>query len=256
LFDRSSSVRSSCIARGRNYRRDRNERERQDNASAFAPGEIAPSSGSLTYPKLSTRRGDWLSIRNQIGYVAQMPERWHGRLRLNLNYTAAAYGSFGKENDELVDWYVHRYGLKEYEDATWGRISGGFKIRFELVRALLTKPKLLVLDEPLAYLDIVTQQIFLSDVRSISSALDNPIPIIITSQHFYEIEAIANKMIILDDGRCLYSGPILQMPHLEEFRTYEIAVDCEKKDLPLGQHNDKHRFGEILREAGPPTRGE
>jgi ABC-type multidrug transport system ATPase subunit len=194
-------------------------------------GEIAPSSGSFTYPKLSTRRGDWLSIRNQIGYVAQMPERWHGRLRLNLNYTAAAYGSLGKENDELVDWFVHRYGLKEYEDATWDLISGGFKIRFELVRALLTKPKLLVLDEPLAYLDIVTQQIFLSDIRSISSALDNPIPIIITSQHLYEIEAIANKMIILDDGHCLYSGPILQMPPMREFRTYEIAVGCKKKEL-------------------------
>jgi ABC-2 type transport system ATP-binding protein len=88
-----------------------------------------------------------------------------------------------------------------------------------------------VLDEPLAYLDIVTQQIFLSDIRSISSALNNPIPIIITSQHLYEIEAIANKMIILDDGHCLYSGPILQMPHLKEFRTYELAVDCEKKEL-------------------------
>jgi ABC-2 type transport system ATP-binding protein len=88
-----------------------------------------------------------------------------------------------------------------------------------------------VLDEPLAYLDIVTQQIFLSDIRSISSALDNPIPIIITSQHLYEIEAIANKMIILDDGQCLYSGSIRQMPHLKDFRTYEISVHCEKAEL-------------------------
>jgi ABC-2 type transport system ATP-binding protein len=194
-------------------------------------GEIASSSGTLSYPKLSTGQGGWQSIRNQIAYVSQMPDKWNGRLRLNLNYTAAVYGSLAKDNDELVDWYVHRYGLKEYENATWDRISGGYKIRFELVRALLTKPKLLVLDEPLAYLDIVTQQIFLSDIRSISSALANPIPVIVTSQHLYEIEAIANKMIILDDGHCLYSGPILQMPHLKEFRTYEITVNCKKKEL-------------------------
>lgn len=194
-------------------------------------GEIAPTSGVISYPSLSRTSNDWLTIRNQIAYVSQIPEKWNGRLRLNLNYTAAAYGSTGKENDELVDWYVHRYGLKEYEDATWDRISGGFKIRFELVRALLTKPKLLLLDEPLAYLDIVTQQIFLADIRSISSALANPIPIVFTSQHLYEIEAIANKMIILDNGNCLFSGPVGQMPHLTGFRTYEIAVRAEKKEV-------------------------
>jgi len=194
-------------------------------------GELAPTSGSIVYPKLSGHTSDWASIKNQIGSVAQMPERWYGRLRLNLNYTAAAYGSTGRQNDELVDWYVHRYGLKEYEDATWDRISGGFKVRFELVRALLSKPKLLVLDEPLAYLDIVTQQIFLSDIRSISSALDNPIPIIVTSQHLYEIEAVANKMVILDDGNCLFSGLISETPHLKDFRTYEITVHCDKKEL-------------------------
>jgi hypothetical protein len=38
-------------------------------------------------------------------------------------------------------------------------------------------------------------------------------------------------MIILDDGHCLYSGSIKQMPHLKEFRTYEVAVDCKKKEL-------------------------
>jgi hypothetical protein len=41
-----------------------------------------------------------------------------------------------------------------------------------------------------------------------------------------------------------------QPPH---FATSTLALSG---GLPLGQHNDKHRFGEILREAGPPTRGE
>lgn len=194
-------------------------------------GDLKPDSGTVTYPALEQDRMDSFQIKGKLGYVAQLPDRWSGRLRNNLNFTASAYGLTGQENDELVDWYVHRYGLKTYENAQWDEISGGFKIRFELVRALLTRPRLLVLDEPLAYLDIVTQQIFLHDLRSIASAMDRPIPIVVTSQHLHEIEAIADRMVILDDGRCLYSGPIREMPESQEFAMYEAEMESSRGDI-------------------------
>ena len=171
-------------------------------------GAIKHDSGHLEYPLLDVASRDWVAIKTQIGFASQRPDRWFGRLRWNLNYTAAAFGVTGKANTEMVDWYLNRYGLADYEDATWDRISGGYRTRFELVRALLVRPRLLILDEPLAFLDIVTQQIFLADVRSIASALDRPVSVIMTSQHLYEVEAIADRMVILDDGKCLFSGPI------------------------------------------------
>ncbi|MCP4116952.1 MAG: ATP-binding cassette domain-containing protein [Desulfobacteraceae bacterium] len=194
-------------------------------------GKIKCDQGSLSYPALSNENEDWIRIKSQIGYVAQLPERWSGRLINNLRHTAAAYGITGKDNTKLVEEYVARYDLRGFENSTWGEISGGYKIRFELVRALLSRPKLLVLDEPLAYLDIVAQQTFLRDLKSIAYSLENPIPVIVTSQHLHEIESIADQMIVIDDGKCLYSGSVNGLPEFKESWIFEISINGEKKNI-------------------------
>jgi ABC-2 type transport system ATP-binding protein len=193
-------------------------------------GRLSPEEGHITYPALG-ENASWAKIKSQLASVDQLPERWYGSLRHNLNHTAAAFGVLGSKNKDLVDWYVQRYGLHEFADATWDEISGGFKIRFELVRALLSQPRLLVLDEPLAYLDIITQQLFLSDLRSIASSIENPTPIIVTSQHLYEIEAVADRMIILDDGECLFSAPIAHIPEHNEYQCIEATIRASKAEI-------------------------
>lgn len=170
-------------------------------------GELLPDTGQVEYPMLTRNGRGWTHIKLQMADVPQFPEKWHGRLRHNLNYTVAVRGIRGARNRELVDWHMERFGLTDYEDATWDEISGGYKIRFELVRALLSQPKLLVLDEPLAYLDVIARQEFLKNLRAVAASLENPVPVVITSQHLYEIEAVADQMILLDDGKCLYAGP-------------------------------------------------
>src|SRR5262249_14801445 len=87
-------------------------------------------------------------------------------------------------------------------------LSGGYRTRAQLARALLTRPKLLVLDEPLAYLDIVAQDIFLSDLRSLCSDVGHGVPVLITSQHISEIEGIADEIVVLDEGKCRFSGSV------------------------------------------------
>jgi ABC-2 type transport system ATP-binding protein len=105
-------------------------------------GELPPNAGEIAYNGLpGVRMGDCRTIRTHIGYVSQLPNRWPGRLRHNLQHMAAAHGILGRDNLERVDTYVHRYGLLPYQEANWSEISGGFKIRFELVRALLTEPR-------------------------------------------------------------------------------------------------------------------
>jgi ABC-2 type transport system ATP-binding protein len=193
-------------------------------------GRLRPDEGHISYPALG-ENASWAKIKSQLASVDQLPERWYGSLRHNLNHTAAAFGILGNKNKDLVDWYVHRYGLNEFADATWDEISGGFKIRFELVKALLSQPRLLVLDEPLAYLDIITQQLFLSDLRSIASSVENPTPIIVTSQHLHEIEAVADRMIILDGGACLFSAPIDQIPEHNEYQCIEATIRASKADI-------------------------
>ena len=194
-------------------------------------GDLKPDSGQATYPMLQSVGDDWVAIKEKIAFVPQLPDRWYGRLRNNLNYVAATYGARGAANKELVDWQLARYGLSEYENASWDEISGGYKIRFELARALVSQPKLLVLDEPLAYLDIITRQKFLLDLRSIASSLENPIPIVVTSQHLYEIEAIADQLVILDDGNCAFAGQLDDIAKDKSRLVIEISLQAQKAEL-------------------------
>jgi ABC-2 type transport system ATP-binding protein len=174
---------------------------------------------------------DWLKVKSKVAFVPQLPERWYGRLRNNLNFVAATYGARGLANQELVDWQLARYGLQEYENAQWDEISGGYKIRFELARALVAQPKLLLLDEPLAYLDVITRQRFLIDLRAIASSLEDPIPIVVTSQHLYEIEAIADQLVILDDGKCAFAGRLEDIAKNATRVIIEISLRAAKSDV-------------------------
>jgi ABC-2 type transport system ATP-binding protein len=150
-------------------------------------GELAATQGSMRYPALQINQSDWPSIRRQIAFVQQAPEAWVGTLGRYLELYAAAAGVMGDENRVETDFLFHRLGLVDFRDHTWAELSGGFKMRFELARALITKPKLVVLDEPLAPLDLIAQRVFLQDLRDIADSGQAP-SIIMTLQHIFEIE--------------------------------------------------------------------
>jgi ABC-2 type transport system ATP-binding protein len=91
-------------------------------------------------------------------------------------------------------------GLRKYRSYSWKNLSSGYKMRFELARALLRKPKLLLIDEPLANLDILAQQIVLDDFRDIARSPFRPLGIVLSSQQLYEVEKTSDSVIFLKNG--------------------------------------------------------
>jgi ABC-2 type transport system ATP-binding protein len=73
-------------------------------------------------------------------------------------------------------------------------------MRFELARMLLRKPKVLLIDEPLANLDIIAQQTVLEDFRAIAKSVFRPIGIVLSSQQLYEVEKTSDQVIFLKHG--------------------------------------------------------
>jgi ABC-2 type transport system ATP-binding protein len=191
-------------------------------------GEVKQSEGMLCYPELGAVEGkkiDWSTVRRSIAYVPQILKPWHGSLEDNLRFAASSHGIRGKDNDREFLYITERLALTEYLNRSWDELSGGYRLRFELARALIWKPKLLALDEPLANLDFKAQLTLLRDIRNLARSYTAPMAVVISSQHLHEVEAVADDILFLRRGNVVFNGPLKDVGHDRHINTYEI--NCE-----------------------------
>jgi ABC-2 type transport system ATP-binding protein len=194
-------------------------------------GDLAITKGKISYPHIADNTNDWYKIKQNIAFIPQQLKKWNGLLKDNLHFSAANHGIYGKENEEMVDFIIHRLGLTKYKNAKWGDISSGYKLRFELARALVWKPKLLVLDEPLANLDINAKLLFMQDLRLIANIRKHPISIILSSQQLHEIESVVDNIMFLKEGDVIYSGLVKDFGEDRENNTFEFAGNFTREEL-------------------------
>lgn len=166
-------------------------------------GELAISAGNIHFHLLDNQKPDPYTIRQNVSFVPQRIPRWHGYLKDNLHFSASISGLKGEENETMVDFMLERLDLSRYANHTWDQISSGYKTRFEIARVLLQRPKLLILDEPLANLDINAQQTLLSDLRYIAKSQFRPMGVVLSSQQLFEVEKMADTVLFLKNGECL-----------------------------------------------------
>ncbi|MCH5716088.1 ATP-binding cassette domain-containing protein [Niabella hibiscisoli] len=162
--------------------------------------ELQPGSGSLKFD-FGTAIKDEFELRTKLVYIPQRTKKWYGSLKDNLKLVLSSYHYPPQENEPRVLLMIARLGLWNYKHLKWHQLSSGYKMRFELARTLLRKPELLLLDEPLANLDVLAQQIILEDLKSIANSVNNPIALILSSQQLYEVEKISDKVIYLKNGQ-------------------------------------------------------
>lgn len=155
--------------------------------------------GNLQYQIDENASSDY-DLRTKLTYIPQRTPKWYGSLKTNLKFAATHYGIKGEENELIVLMMIIRFGLWKYRNHNWDELSSGYKMRFELARTFLRSPKLLLLDEPLANLDVLAQQLILEDLKNLSQSLSNPLGIILSSQQLFEVEKISDKILFLKNG--------------------------------------------------------
>jgi ABC-2 type transport system ATP-binding protein len=160
-------------------------------------GELYPTGGSISY---NFQHRDRYDLRTQLIYIPQRTDTWRGPMFENLLFTAASYGYPPDEIHAIAELTIARLGLRKFRKHGWKDLSSGYKMRFELARMLLRKPKVLLIDEPLANLDIIAQQTVLEDFRSIAKSVFRPIGIVLSSQQLYEVEKTSDQVIFLKHG--------------------------------------------------------
>lgn len=162
--------------------------------------EISFNDGSLNYSFNEKSKNEY-DLRTKLVYIPQRTEKWYGSLKDNLKFVLSNHGVSPEENEIRTLMMIARLGLWNYKHLKWSELSSGYKMRFELARILLRKPEILLLDEPLANLDVLAQQVILEDLKSIANSVNHPIALILSSQQLYEVEKISDRVIFLKNGK-------------------------------------------------------
>ena len=132
--------------------------------------------------------------KRRIGYVFQDARLFpHYKVRGNLRYGMA------KSMAEQFDKLVALLGIEPLLDRLPGSLSGGEKQRVAIGRALLTAPELLLLDEPLASLDIPRKRELLPYLQRLAREIN--IPMLYVSHSLDEILHLADKVLVLEGGQ-------------------------------------------------------
>jgi molybdate transport system ATP-binding protein len=143
-----------------------------------------------------------------IGYVFQEPRLFpHYNVRSNLLY---GYNRLRPDTRRIaIDQVVEILGIGHLLERRIHCLSGGEQQRVAIGRALLTSPKLLLLDEPLASLDIQRKQELLPFIHRLHRELT--IPVIYVSHAINEILQLADRVALLKDGRLTGVGTLNEM---------------------------------------------
>jgi len=129
-------------------------------------GDLAIDEGDIVYYFDEKTTRDWQLIKKKIAFIPQRLERWYGTAYEKISFDAAIKGFKKELNEEKVNFIIHRMGLTNFRELKWTELSSGYKLRFEIAMALVWEPSILILDEPLANLDIQAQEILLQDLRN------------------------------------------------------------------------------------------
>ena len=164
-----------------------------------------------------------------IGYLFQTLALFpHMTVRQNIEYGLAQLDA--RERQSRSGEIADSFGIAGLLDRRPGKISGGERQRVALGRALVTRPKALLLDEPMSALDRNTKSRILDDLRTWNEA--HAVPILYVTHEREEVYALGDRVLVLEAGKIVADGTphdVLSRPQREsvaQLAGFENIFDC------------------------------
>ena len=188
---------------------------------------------------------DFRYTRSKIGIAAQeFSVDWFFPIEKLLFFQAGYYGIKPKDAKPMVDSLLNRLGLSSKRNSRLRQLSGGMKRRFQIAKALVHDPEILILDEPTAGVDVELRRDlwkYLQDLHSRGKT------ILLTTHYIEEAELLCENVAIIDNGKILKMGAPKELTR--ELGEAGITVVLEnlnglnKKDLENYKYtSDKNRL--------------
>ena len=184
-------------------------------------GMVRPDAGDVYLEdgagsKRITRMPMYRRARLGIGYLAQ-EESVFGAMTVEDNLRAVL--DFHKvtkaQREARVEELIDEFGLEVVRRSKGHQLSGGERRRTEIARALATRPRFILLDEPFAGVDPIAVE----DIMRIVVALrERGIGVLITDHNVHETLAITDRAYLLYDGKIFMEGTAQELAENEEVR--------------------------------------
>lgn len=144
---------------------------------------------------------DYKEARKQIGHSPQeFNTDFFGKAEEIVDYMAAYYGVPKHIRKERVDELFEQLDLNDHRKKEFNQLSGGLKRRLIIARALVHDPKLLILDEPTAGVDVEQRHQLWEYFKKLSNEGKT---IILTSHYLEEVELLCERVAIINKGKVI-----------------------------------------------------
>ena len=175
-------------------------------------GYLMPTAGEIFLLGKSYGKSDWRELRKQIGIVSSS-------IRQMMNDDEPALETVASGKFAMIDFWgrlrrgdraramklLRQVECKHLAKREWRVLSQGERQRVLIGRALMAKPKLLILDEPCAGLDPAAREHFLQFLQRLGSKKNSPALVLVT-HHVEEIMPVFSHALILKNGKVLAAG--------------------------------------------------
>ncbi len=193
-------------------------------------GVLEPTSGAIQIDSvdLAAHRSRALSSTNFEAVYAPLP----GNLTVeqNLRIFGMLYGV--RHLDSRIPELLDQFHLTGFRDTKCGLLSSGEQTRAGLAKAMLNRPKLLLLDEPTASLDPATAREIRTQIRSFTS--EGSGGVLWTSHNMYEVQDVCDRVLFLSRGKILLEGDPRTLPAEHGKSTLEeLFITVAREPLAL-----------------------
>jgi len=190
-------------------------------------GQLKPSKGEVVVLSEPARNNPELNRR--LGYCPEVDALYDRMTGFQFIVNLAMLNGYSRrESEELAIESIETVDLLESMDKKIGAYSKGMRQRIKIAQALVHKPELFVLDEPLGGMDPIGRRRTIKLVKDLSAEGKS---IIVSSHILYEIEAMTNNILLINNGRILAEGNVHEIRELIDEHPHNVYINCDNPRL-------------------------
>ncbi|MCB5902541.1 ABC transporter ATP-binding protein [Bacillus cereus] len=163
-------------------------------------------------------------MKSEIGYLPQYTNFFHWMTaRETLTFMGQLSGLKKEELSKSIPKILEKVGLKDEENAKVSTFSGGMKQRLGIAQALLHKPSLIVMDEPVSALDPIGRR----EVLNLIEEIKKDTTILLSTHILGDAEEICERFVIIKDGTKIEDTTITELLHRNSENKLMIEITAK-----------------------------